>query len=446
ALGDAFLDVRKAAKFASVAVGASLAPELMKLARGMIAGVARVTAWIQAHRELAVMALRVGGAIVGVGAALVAMGAALKLAAFAAGGLALMITLPARALLLTVGIIKGAVVALMSLHGIMLGVGAAFVIASGAGSKALSWLGERFRDLRDVALEAWSGIADALAAGDIPTAAQILWAALKLEWVKGRQSLEGVWRGAKDAFLDVFDAIKFGGWALWADFVAGMQSMWALGLGAMGKVMTQWAISRASAINDVSVGLAVFKEMYEGKPGSESRIDAIYNLRDQMRADLEKTRTEAWSAADLVTAQALLDAAAQKEQTYLEIAKADQATGAARAEATRKELAASRAELAKAIEDYYEALAYGAQSKWLSEGGSAAMDRLRGSRLAIEGAGGAGGLGVGVSGTFAAAAVRSLEAPRLDRIAKAAEATAEAAQQTAANTRSLRDATGPQFA
>ena len=51
---------------------------------------------------------------------------------------------------------------------------------SGAGADALTWLGEQFGRLRDTVYKVMGGIADALAAGDITLAAQILWLSLKL--------------------------------------------------------------------------------------------------------------------------------------------------------------------------------------------------------------------------------------------------------------------------
>jgi hypothetical protein len=78
----------------------------------------------------------------------------------------------------------------------MIALGGYIVYASGAGGKALAWLGERFTDLKEDALAAWGGIADALAAGDIGLAAKILWLTLKMEWIKGANAISEVWNGA----------------------------------------------------------------------------------------------------------------------------------------------------------------------------------------------------------------------------------------------------------
>lgn len=71
--------------------------------------------------------------------------------------------------------------------------GAYLVYATGAGGKALTWLGEKFGVIKDDALTAYQGIADALAAGDISLAVKVLWLTLKMEWTRGINFLEKAW-------------------------------------------------------------------------------------------------------------------------------------------------------------------------------------------------------------------------------------------------------------
>jgi hypothetical protein len=73
--------------------------------------------------------------------------------------------------------------------------------ATGAGGKAMDWLGGRFGGLADVAKTAWGAIGKALARGDISAAAGVLWASLKLAWTTGTNALLEVWLWFKGAFL-----------------------------------------------------------------------------------------------------------------------------------------------------------------------------------------------------------------------------------------------------
>ncbi len=93
----------------------------------------------------------------------------------------------------------------------MAALGAYLIYTSGAGGKAVSWLGEKFNKLAEDARKAFGGIADALAAGDIGLAAQILWNTLKLWWLKGTEGLRRIWIDFKAGFVKLFAAAFYGG-------------------------------------------------------------------------------------------------------------------------------------------------------------------------------------------------------------------------------------------
>ncbi|MBM4018451.1 MAG: hypothetical protein FJ288_09030 [Planctomycetes bacterium] len=148
------------------AVGAALAPTLSDLATQVTDLVVRATAWIKANRGLIVSALKLAAAVVAGGAALVALGYAVSTLGSIFTGLGAIIGGVGTALSI-LGAILGAI---LSPLGLVItaaaALGAYLLWASGAGGKALAWLGERFQDLKAEALTAWQGIADALAAGD----------------------------------------------------------------------------------------------------------------------------------------------------------------------------------------------------------------------------------------------------------------------------------------
>jgi hypothetical protein len=104
--------------------------------------------------------------------------------------------------------------------------GAYLLYASGVGEQALKWLAGAFGDLKTDALDAWQGIADALATGDIAAAAKILWLALEMEWLKGVHAVTKIWLGVKGSMLRTWNDVVFKiarGWNdVWADVESGL--------------------------------------------------------------------------------------------------------------------------------------------------------------------------------------------------------------------------------
>jgi hypothetical protein len=118
------------------------------------------------------------------------------------------------------------------------GLAGAFLYTSGAGGQAIAWLGQQLEGLKDFASEAIGGIADALLAGDIETAAKILWVTLRIAWETGVHALEKVWMGFKLGFVTAAYSMYYGAQAAfeelthgltiaWVDTIAGLKSAWA---------------------------------------------------------------------------------------------------------------------------------------------------------------------------------------------------------------------------
>ncbi|MDY7011618.1 MAG: glycosyltransferase family 39 protein, partial [Planctomycetota bacterium] len=93
------------------------------------------------------------------------------------------------------------------------------IYASGAGGKALTWLGEKFGVLKDDVLTAYRGIADALAAGDISLAVKVLWLTLKMEWTRGVNFLEKAWLNFRNFFIKI-------GYDAWHGLLAVVEVVW----------------------------------------------------------------------------------------------------------------------------------------------------------------------------------------------------------------------------
>jgi hypothetical protein len=78
--------------------------------------------------------------------------------------------------------------------------------------QATDWLAGKFQGLKNFALDTFQGIADALAAGDIPLAAKVLWAALKAAWTEGTTWISSIWQDAllwcKEKFAEAWGGIR----------------------------------------------------------------------------------------------------------------------------------------------------------------------------------------------------------------------------------------------
>ena len=202
-----------------IAIGEAFVDQLRSAVRGISAMLSITGQWIQENRQVVVAAVAVVAGTVGLGSAMVAAGLSINIAAFALSGFAVALKVGAAvvgAILSPMGLLAAAVLSL----------GGYLVYASGAGGKALSWLGERFAQLSADASAAWKAIGMALASGDVSLAARILWLTLKMEWQRGVQFLTELWLGFKNTFLSLTTDITYGAARLMTDGWVGIESGW----------------------------------------------------------------------------------------------------------------------------------------------------------------------------------------------------------------------------
>lgn len=193
---------------ASAAIASALTPALTKLAQDFVRAVQGATVWIRQNPGLVISIAKVGVATSAAGMGLIALGQAAKAASVAFGILSTAVNVASTIIPILFSptglIVTGSIAAV-----------AAILWATGAGAKALGWLGEQFRFLKDGALAAWQGIGDALAAGDIGLAAKIAWLTLKLEWTRGVAFLKELWATFKYYTLTVINGAVQGAVAAW---------------------------------------------------------------------------------------------------------------------------------------------------------------------------------------------------------------------------------------
>jgi hypothetical protein len=185
ALGDAIDTVSASLRRAVNVIGGAMAPALTFVADRISETVKAIADWIAANRGLVQILAAVVPGAVALGAAMVVLGPVISAVGVAVGALA-----------------SPMVVVL----GLAAGLGSVLVQTSGVAAEAFGWLSERLGELLADARSAFQGIADALAAGDIGLAAKVLWAELRLEWVKGVSFLRKIWLDFSSAFRDVFAA------------------------------------------------------------------------------------------------------------------------------------------------------------------------------------------------------------------------------------------------
>lgn len=223
ALGDSIDTITAQFRAMGNAIGAALAPELMDLASWVMTNFAAAIKWVNANRPLVVQIVKIAAAVVAAGAAVSAIGVALMGASVVVGGFAAAIS--------GVATVLGAILSPIGMVAAGLGYLAAwFFTSTDAGINAFNELADGAR----AALEtiradfgmAMDGMSDALAAGDIALAGQILWQFLKVEWIRGTNYIKGIWREWSGFIVEVWQEATYKIASVMTDMWAGLQSSW----------------------------------------------------------------------------------------------------------------------------------------------------------------------------------------------------------------------------
>ncbi len=419
---------------AAVAIGRALLPVLTPMVKVVTAAVQAVRSWAEQNPRLVATIFGVGAAVVAAGAALIGIGLAISLAGVAMGGLAT-----------AVGIVGAALGALLSPIGLVVaavvGLGGTLLVTSGKGGEAIAWLMEQFTRLRDWVSKVTRGIADALAAGDIALAAEILWLSLKVIWQKGVAALNSAWLEARRFFVSTAQSMWYGalaaaqivlhalevGWIettaflskTWSRFTGGFQKAWESASSFVAKRMLEIQGLFDDGL-DVEAAKKAVDEQLEQRLGEiddrtraaladrearrSSERDRSSELNDATLSEIGKQYEDAQKALDAQTDERVTDAQRELEQARKRLDDAIEEARRRREEAEGEPDSRPRNLLAE-----FE-------------------DRLRGiGDLVAE--------GISVRGTFNASAVQGLASD--DAVA---ERTAKATEQTAKHTRQLADA------
>jgi TP901 family phage tail tape measure protein len=443
-IGGAFRRLLSAAEGIAIAIGEAIEAPVRRAADALAKIAGWITKVVNRNRELIATIAKVTAIVLGVGLALVVAGAAIvglgavfgSLATIAAGaGAAIGVIGSLLGVLLSpIGLVVAAVV----------GLGGALLVSTGVAGDALDWLGEQFGRLRDRATKVVQGIADALAAGDVALAAEILWLSLKLIWQKGVAALNSVWLSARNFFITTAQKMWFGALAAaqivwhalevawiettsflsktWTRFITGFKKIWESATSFVAKRMLE-----IQGLFDSSL------DVEAAKRGIDEELDsrlAELDAEGQQRLDERERRRQRQREQSAELNEATLAEIGRQFEEAQENLK--QATDESLQE-TQRQLDEARAKLDEALERARRQREE--QEEEPSSPRRTPQDLLDEFQDRIAGLGQTIARGVTVRGTFNAAAAQGLLGST-----DAQERTADASEQTARNTKRLVDA------
>jgi hypothetical protein len=366
-------------------IGAAVAPVITDLA-GAIANVGKeITGWVAENKPLIATVFKVAAGIAVAGGAIAALGLAISGAGVVAGGLAT-----------GIGVVGSVLAAIVSPIGLVVaglaGLTTWFVTSTQVGGQALGWLGERFGELRDTAGVAFQGIADALKAGDIALAGQVLWAGLKVAWLQGTAELTAIWADWGTAFKQVFadaqaavSSIAIDAWAglrvAWANVIADLTGSWGQMIGRLLELFSPLVTVAKQ------VGVDIGKTIDEGL----SAIGVDPGRRGDAGAATAQIEAERQAAQEALSAQQAADTDARRAAAQQAVADAQAAVEAAKAE-----LAGAVGEAKDKAAGAAGAAGKGSAGEFTPEGLDAGLAQARKT--------------VDVGGSFSAAALRGVGA------------------------------------
>ena len=286
------------------------------------------------------------------------------------------------------------------------------IYASGVGGEAITWLGNKFSELRDTVSKVFKGISDALAAGDIALAGKILWLSLKVEFTKGVNALREIWIGFKEILMSAWTDAVFGLAKIFTQGVAILETIWTQ---FSSTIVDKWKVAEQTLAEGIAYVIA--------KAQGLDPAEVIGNLQE----DYGRQR----QAREQATQERLDDIDAQREGALAVLEEDRQRAHADRQARYGQDLDDQQRELDDLIRQRDEALAEaekaaGNTSESDPEGLRQRLgDALSGLDLPTMVAGGDS------AGTFSAFAAARMGANSTE------ERTAKAAEETADNTKSL---------
>ncbi len=206
------------------AVGSSILPlaaQLKEYSDIFVQIVWAARRFVEENRAAIATIFAVGSAIIGIGTALIAVGSLLAAASVAVGGFLAALSAVGAVLAVVFSPVGLGIAAL-----VVAGVLVAALVADFADLEQIGKvLGPVFRGLADTFASTWSGISDALAAGDLKLAFEIAVAGLDVVWKGFLVALEVGWGEFKGVFVDGWHAVAHELEKVWDDLTTTMAVM-----------------------------------------------------------------------------------------------------------------------------------------------------------------------------------------------------------------------------
>lgn len=341
-----------------VTVGAALAPLLTEIADKIVSLVGSFRDWLAENKGLVISMLKIGAIVLGAGAAFVALGSILSALGTAFGVFASVVSAALSFILSPIGLVIAAIA----------GIGGYIVWATGAGGEALSWLGERFGDLKSFAVESFQGIKDALATGDVALAARVLWLSLQVVWRAGINKLKGWWLGFKDWFFQTTNDLFYGAVVLVAEAWYGLRKIWANTVNFWADVLRSFAAFFLKTWNSLTGWFAKQWTKIIGVFDSSIDVEAVNKRIDEetQRKNLEVSRGVIDKRVE--GEQELADIERERKQVIIAIAEMADEEDRARRDQYAKEMKESEDELSKAKDEWRSAIQEAKEKRIAMEG------------------------------------------------------------------------------
>jgi hypothetical protein len=281
------------------AVGEQLAPTLTQLVQIATNGAVALLKWVQANKGVvlgaaaaAVGLMAVGGLVIGLSVGMNLLAGACAIVTAAMSVLTAVTAALGVAQALLVGGIAAVVVAIGAISVAAAGM---LLYFNGTLGKMLDTATNTFSSLRDAIGETLGGIMDALSAGDIELAAQVLWAGLEVVWQQGIAALWRLWReflvGTLRGLLDWSKAI--------AEIVAAVMGGAGLQM-AVSQVMSSDAVT--GVIKDSKRALSRWEKAADRAPNKEleeasARLKTARDLAAAKKMEADSRRAAAFKPA-----------------------------------------------------------------------------------------------------------------------------------------------------
>jgi len=432
-LNDALDQLWRVVKMTAFQIGAALAPALKQVAQTITRVVVSVNAWLKQNRQIVVTVAKVALAVVAAGAALVVLGTIISGLGSVISALITIITSGGAVFSAVGSVIAFLVTPIGAVIGALTALGAYLVWASGAGGKALAWLGDRFAQLKDDALKSYQGIGDALAAGDIALAAKVLWLTLKLEWTRGVNFVEGLWLSFRGFLMDVLVGAFTGALAAleivwhglevaWIETTAFLATAWQ---GFVNIFMHSWERMKALATKVWNW----IKGLFDSSLDVQAVNAQVDKALEQRLAEIDQNTANAATGIELRRQTRREDAAAINEQTLGVIGDKYNAEQERQAKERAQSDKDAEEALIKARQEWEAAIAEAKQKRASAESnvpGMPTLPQLPDISDMLDKA-----AKISVTGTFNASALFGLGT------GNAADRTAKATEETAKNTKTL---------